>query len=232
MHDDNCFLIIPASGTGSRMNTDIPKQYLKLENGSTILAQSLETLLDMDQISGCVIAISDNDKYFMNSHYRSHPKLLATAKGGRERFHSVLNALSALIEFTKDDDRVRVHDAVRPCIKKQDVKRLISELQNHPIGGILAIKTIDTLKKIGNEDIVRTIERNKLYQAQTPQMFRIGLLKKALEKVVKDNDHITDEAEAIERLGHSIKIVSSSKSNIKITHSDDLKLAKYYLNQP
>ena len=78
---------------------------------------------------------------------------------------------------------------------------------------------------------VRTIERNKLYQAQTPQMFRIGLLKTALEKVVEDNDHITDEAEAIERLGHSIKIVLSSKSNIKITHSDDLKLANYYLNK-
>ena len=126
---------------------------------------------------------------------------------------------------------VGVHDAVRPCIKKEDVERLISELQNHPIGGILAVEAVDTLKKVGNEDVVRTIERNKLYQAQTPQMFRIGLLKTALEKVVEDNDHITDEAEAIERLGHSIKIVLSSKSNIKITHSDDLKLANYYLNK-
>ena len=124
-----------------------------------------------------------------------------------------------------------VHDAVRPCIKKEDVERLISELQNHPIGGILAVEAVDTLKKVGNEDVVRTIERNKLYQAQTPQMFRIGLLKTALEKVVENNDYITDDAEAIERLGHSIKIVSSSKSNIKITHSDDLKLANYYLNK-
>ena len=231
MHDDNCFLIIPASGSGSRMNTGIPKQYLKLENGLTILDQSLETLLGMDQISGCVIAISDNDKYFMNSHYYSHPKLLATANGGRERFHSVLNALITLIEFAEDNDWVLVHDAVRPCIKKEDVKRLIGELQNHPIGGILAIKAVDTLKKVSNEEVVITIERHKLYQAQTPQMFRIGLLKTALEKVVEDNNLITDEAEAIERLGHSIKIVSSSKSNIKITHSDDLKLANYYLNK-
>ena len=231
MHDDNCFLIIPASGIGSRMNTDTPKQYLKLENGLTILDQSLKTLLEMDQISGCVIAISDNDKYFMNSHYYSHPKLLATAKGGRERFHSVLNALSTLNEFAEDGDWVLVHDAVRPCIKKEDVERLIIELQNHPIGGILAVEVVDTLKKVGNEDIVATIERKKLYQAQTPQMFRIGLLKIALEKVLEDNDHITDEAEAIERLGHSIKIVLSSKSNIKITHSDDLKLANYYLNK-
>jgi 2-C-methyl-D-erythritol 4-phosphate cytidylyltransferase len=186
----------------------------------------------MDQISGFVVAISDDDEYFMTSSYYSHPKLLATAKGGRERFHSVLNALNTLIEFTKDDDWVLVHDAVRPCIKKEDVERLISELQNQPIGGILAVEVVDTLKKVGNEDFVRTIERNKLYQAQTPQMFRIGLLKQALEKVVEDNDHITDEAEAIERLGHSIKIVLSSKSNIKITHSDDLKLANYYLNKP
>ncbi len=231
MHDDNCFLIIPASGKGSRMNTVIPKQYLKLENGSTILDQSLQTLLDMDQISGCVVAISDNDEYFMTSPYYSHPKLLATAIGGPERFHSVLNALISLIEFAKDDDWVLVHDAVRPCIKKEDVEKLINELQNHPIGGILAVEVVDTLKKVGNEDVVRTIERNKLYQAQTPQMFRIKLLKKALEKVVEDNGYVTDEAEAIERLGHSIKIVSNSKSNIKITHNDDLKLANYYLNK-
>ena len=231
MHDDNCFLIIPASGKGSRMNTVIPKQYLKLENGSTILDQSLQTLLDMDQISGCVVAISDNDEYFMTSSYYSHPKLLATAIGGPERFHSVLNALISLIEFAKDDDWVLVHDAVRPCIKKEDVEKLINELQNHPIGGILAVEVVDTLKKVGNEDVVRTIERNKLYQAQTPQMFRIKLLKKALEKVVEDNGYVTDEAEAIERLGHSIKIVSNSKSNIKITHNDDLKLANYYLNK-
>ena len=232
MHDDNCFLIIPASGSGSRMNTDTPKQYLKLENGSTILDQSLETLLDMDQISGCVVAISDNDEFFMNSTYYSHPKLLATTTGGQERFHSVLNAIITLLEFAKKDDLLLVHDAVRPCIKKEDVERLINEVQNHPVGGILAAEVVDTLKKVGNEDIVRTIERNKLYQAQTPQMFRIGLLKKALEKVVEDNIHITDEAEAIERLGHSIKIVTNSKSNIKITHSDDLKLANYYLNKP
>jgi len=232
MHYDNCFLIIPASGSGSRMNTDTPKQYLKLENGSTILDQSLETLLDMDQISGCVVAISDNDEFFMNSTYYSHPKLLATAKGGQERFHSVLNAIITLLEFAKKDDWLLVHDAVRPCIKKEDVERLINEVQNHPVGGILAVEVVDTLKKVGSEDVVRTIERNKLYQAQTPQMFRIGLLKKALENVVEDNTHITDEAEAIERLGHSIKIVSNSKSNIKITHSDDLKLANYYLNKP
>ena len=75
-----------------------------------------------------------------------------------------------------------VHDAVRPCIKKEDVERLISELQNQPIGGILAVEVVDTLKKVGNEDAVRTIERNKLYQAQTPQMFRIGLLKQALRE--------------------------------------------------
>ena len=231
MHDDNCFLIIPASGKGSRMNTVIPKQYLKLENGSTILDQSLQTLLDMDQISGCVVAISDNDEYFMTSPYYFHPKLLATAIGGPERFHSVLNALISLIEFAKDDDWVLVHDAVRPCIKKEDVEKLINELQNHPIGGILAVEVVDTLKKVGNEDVVRTIERKKLYQAQTPQMFRIKLLKKALEKVVEDNGYVTDEAEAIERLGHSIKIVSNSKSNIKITHNDDLKLANYYLNK-
>ena len=231
MSDDNYYLIRPASGKGSRMNMPLPKQYLMLDNGSTVLDQSLATLLSIRQISGCVIAISEDDEHFSMSTFSSHDKILTTTIGGDERFHSVLNALNELVKFARKDDWVLVHDAVRPCIKKKDVERLIKVVDNDPVGGILATSIVDTLKMTKDENIVRTVNRNNLFHAQTPQMFRIGILKRALEEALLDKVHITDEAEAIERLGYSIKIIPNSKSNIKITHTDDLELANYYLNK-
>ena len=231
MSDDNYYLIMPASGKGSRMNMPLPKQYLMLDNGSTVLDQCLATLLSIRQISGCVIAISEDDEHFSMSTFSSHDKILTTTIGGDERFHSVLNALNELVKFARKDDWVLVHDAVRPCIKKKDVERLIKVVDNDPVGGILATSIVDTLKMTKDENIVRTVNRNNLFHAQTPQMFRIGILKRALEEALLDKVHITDEAEAIERLGYSIKIIPNSKSNIKITHTDDLELANYYLNK-
>ena len=231
MSDDNYYLIMPASGKGSRMNMPLPKQYLMLDNGSTVLDQSLATLLSIRQISGCVIAISEDDEHFSMSTFSSHDKILTTTIGGDERFHSVLNALNELVKFARKDDWVLVHDAVRPCIKKKDVERLIKVVDNNPVGGILATSIVDTLKMTKDEHIVSTVNRNNLFHAQTPQMFRIGILKRALEEALLDKVHITDEAEAIERLGYSIKIIPNSKSNIKITHTDDLELANYYLNK-
>ena len=229
MHNDNCYLIIPASGSGSRMNSEIPKQYLKLENGLTIVDQCLKTLLGIDQISGCVIALAEGDERFKDSSYYKHPKILGFALGGKERYHSVLSALNTLSEFASSNDWVLVHDAVRPCIKKTDVQNLIGEIFNHSVGGILATRAIDTIKKIKDKGEVSTIDRKKLYHAQTPQMFRFGILKEAINNAIEINNHITDESEAVEDLGHLIKIVTGSKSNIKITQEDDLELANYYL---
>ena len=211
------------------MGGDIPKQYVSV-CGKTVIEHTINNFIDREEIESICVSISESDKYWTTLPISKNKKIIMTV-GGSERYQSVYNGLSAIKDEVNNDDWVLVHDAVRPCIKKEDVERLINELQNHPIGGILAVEVVDTLKKVGNEDVVRTIERKKLYQAQTPQMFRIKLLKKALEKVVEDNGYVTDEAEAIERLGHSIKIVSNSKSNIKITHNDDLKLANYYLNK-
>ena len=149
--------------------------------------------------------------------------------GGKERYHSVLSALNTLSEFASSNDWVLVHDAVRPCIKKTDVENLIGEIFNHSIGGILATRAIDTIKKIKDKGEVLTIDRKKLYHAQTPQMFRFGILKEAINNAMEINNHITDESEAVEDLGHLIKIVTGSKSNIKITQEEDLELANYYL---
>lgn len=225
----NCFLIIPASGNGSRMKTTIPKQYLRLENGLSILDQSLKTLLKMDDIIGCVVAISQDDEHFQTSAYQKHGKMLAIAEGGKERFHSVLNALKTLSEFANEDDWVLVHDAVRPCIKVSDVQSLINELRDESYGGILATPVLDTLKLANDGEVQKTVDREGLFQAQTPQMFKFGVLTKALESVISNNTHITDEAEAVSRMGGKVKIVIGSESNIKITVADDLHLANYYI---
>jgi 2-C-methyl-D-erythritol 4-phosphate cytidylyltransferase len=229
MNNDNYYLVMPASGIGKRMKSEIPKQYLKLENDLTIIDQCLKTLLEIDNISGFVIALSEKDTLFKSSIYFNHSKMLATAKGGKERFHSVLNALNSLENIAKPNDWVLVHDSVRPCVKKIDIEMLINEASNHPTGGILATSVVDTIKQVDVDGEVSTIDRKKLYKAQTPQMFRYGILKSALDSAIKLDKHITDESEAIENLGYSIKIVIGSSSNIKITQSDDLKLANHYL---
>ena len=229
MNNDNYYLVMPASGMGKRMKSETPKQYLKLSNGLTIIDQCLKTLLKVDVISGFVIALSEKDTLFKSSLYFNHSKMLASTKGGRERFNSVLNALNSLAKIAKPNDWILVHDSVRPCVKKIDIEMLINEVSNHQTGGILATGVVDTIKQVAIDGKVSTIDRSKLFKAQTPQMFRYGVLKDALENAVKLNHNITDESEAIENLGYSIKIVVGSSSNIKITQIDDLEQANHYL---
>jgi|TARA_B110000027_G_scaffold25132_1_gene27511 2-C-methyl-D-erythritol 4-phosphate cytidylyltransferase len=229
MNNDNYYLVMPASGMGKRMKSETPKQYLKLSNGLTIIDQCLKTLLKVDVISGFVIALSEKDTLFKSSIYFNHSKMLASAEGGKERFNSVLNALNSLAKIAKPNDWILVHDSVRPCVKKIDIEMLINEVSNHQTGGILATGVVDTIKQVAINGKVSTIDRSKLFKAQTPQMFRYGVLKDALENAVKLNHNITDESEAIENLGYSIKIVVGSSSNIKITQIDDLEQANHYL---
>ena len=229
MNNDNYYLVMPASGMGKRMKSETPKQYLKLSNGLTIIDQCLKTLLKVDVISGFVIALSEKDTLFKSSIYFNHSKMLASAEGGKERFNSVLNALNSLAKIAKPNDWILVHDSVRPCVKKIDIEMLINEVSNHQTGGILATGVVDTIKQVAINGKVSTIDRSKLFKAQTPQMFRYGILKDALENAVKLNHNITDESEAIENLGYSIKIVVGSSSNIKITQIDDLEQANHYL---
>ena len=138
MNNDNYYLIMPASGIGGRMKSEIPKQYLKLGNDLTIMDQCLKTLLEVDKITGFVIALSEKDTLFKSSIYFNHSKMIATTKGGKERFHSVLNALNSLAKIAKPNDWILVHDSVRPCVKKIDIEMLINEVSNHQTGGILA----------------------------------------------------------------------------------------------
>lgn len=229
MNKDKYFLVVPASGIGQRMNSTIPKQYIILENGLTILDQCLNTILSNELISGFIVALDKKDSHFKSSDFAKDPKLISIATGGEERFHSVLNALNALDQTAKPNDWVLVHDAVRPCIRKEDINKLIEEVADDKVGGILANRIVDTVKQKNNGGLVSTIDRQKLYIAQTPQMFRYAILKDSIEKAIKSNMHITDESEALESLNYSIRIVEGSSSNIKITTQEDIHLANYFL---
>lgn len=231
MPTDHCYLVVPASGIGTRMKTSISKQYLQLDNGLSVLDQSLSTLLNIDKIKGCVVAIAKQDTLFKSSKFYHHPKLLSVAVGGDERYHSVINALNTLKPFVQDNDWVLVHDAARPCINTQDVENLIQQLEGQKIGGLLATKVVDTIKKSKLNMAESTVDRTNLWQAQTPQMYRFGLLLKALNSAHNEGAHITDEASAIERMGLNSLLIESSKTNLKITNPEDLALANFYLNQ-
>jgi 2-C-methyl-D-erythritol 4-phosphate cytidylyltransferase len=227
MSTEKYFLIIPAAGIGMRMKSKIPKQYLILENKLSILDQTLQTLLSIKKIKSCIVAINKNDNQFIKSKFYNHHKL-STVIGGKQRFYSVINALNSLKSIANNKDWILVHDAVRPCIKTSEVNKLITQLKNHKTGGILATIATDTIKQ-KNKNTIKTINRDNIWYAQTPQMYRFDILLKALENAVAKNLKITDESQAIETLGLETELVSASKNNIKITNKEDLKLANFYL---
>ncbi len=229
--------IVPAAGVGKRMNANCPKQYLplstqNLENltvACTVIEQTLHRLIFADIFERIVVAISADDAYWPDLPISTHTKILC-AQGGKERADSVLNALHALDGIANADDWVLVHDAARPCITKEDIHLLISTLREDDVGGILALSSHDTLKEVHGNHIISTLDRNVIWRALTPQMFRYGLLKKALE-ASQGSDAVTDEASALEMQGFTPRIVEGRSDNIKITRPEDLSLAQFYLTK-
>ncbi len=229
--------IVPAAGVGKRMNANCPKQYLPLftENTAhstdtyTVIEQTLRRLIEADIFDKIVVAISKDDAYWSDLPISTHTKILRT-QGGKERADSVLNALLALDGVASFDDWVLVHDAARPCITKEDIHLLISTLCEDDVGGILALSSHDTLKEVHGNHIISTLDRNVIWRALTPQMFRYGLLKQALE-ATQGNGAVTDEASALEMQGLTPKIVEGRSDNIKITRPEDLALAQFYLTK-
>jgi len=222
--------IVPAAGVGKRMNANRPKQYLLLSETQTVLEHTLTRLCDAQIFEKIVVAISDGDEYWDDLPISKHDKIIR-ANGGKERADSVLNALTAIESQANLKDWVLVHDAARPCITTHDIHNLIAELRDDEMGGILALSSHDTLKDVDDDNqIVSTLNRNRIWRALTPQMFRYGALKSALE-FTQGNAEITDEASALEAQGFSPKIVEGRSDNIKITRPEDLALAQFYLAQ-
>jgi 2-C-methyl-D-erythritol 4-phosphate cytidylyltransferase len=226
-HSINFWAVVPAAGVGKRMNADRPKQYLELA-GKTVIEHTLLRLLSAEVFTAVAVAISEEDPYWPDLDVSAHKKII-TAAGGKERADSVLSALKAIRTVASDDDWVLVHDAARPCITTIDIHHLIDSLKTDEIGGILALSSYDTLKSVqGDNIIVGTLDRSHIWRALTPQMFRYGLLKNALE-AAEGNAAITDEASALELQGMQPKIVEGRPDNIKITRPEDLALAQFYM---
>jgi 2-C-methyl-D-erythritol 4-phosphate cytidylyltransferase len=222
--------ILPAAGVGRRMGSAIPKQYLDLA-GRTVIEHTLEIFLADERIRAIVVALDPADGYWNDTRYAAHPKVIRAA-GGAERCHSVRNALTALADCAHEHDWVLVHDAARPCLQATDLDHLIAELRDDAVGGLLGIPVRDTMKRAAPDGrVAATVERTSLWHAYTPQMFRLGLLRDALDAAVAAGAVVTDDASALERLGYAPRLIEGHADNIKITRAEDLPLAQFYLQQ-
>ncbi|MBT3347166.1 MAG: 2-C-methyl-D-erythritol 4-phosphate cytidylyltransferase [Thiotrichales bacterium] len=236
--------VIPAAGVGSRMKSNCPKQYLTLKSSKSLESTVIETSVQsiFGKVSGVVVAVSEQDSYWAKLEWRGvsdeQRTRLHSVHGGAERADSVLNALIYLLDTSKlgaENDWVLVHDAARPCLTAKDLNSLIKQLEGSAVGGILAAPLNDTIKRTapsmsgvesGMSEIIETVERSGLWRALTPQMFRLGMLRRALEKCKAEGVVVTDDAQAIEKLGYSPIVVEGSATNIKITNPGDISVAE------
>ena len=215
--------ILPAAGVGQRMGAPIPKQYLDLA-GKPVIQHSIETLLQVSAVDSVTVALNPADTHFANLDLPGDR--IRTIKGGDSRQQSVLNGLVSLESSANDDDWVLVHDAVRPCVLVQDIEKLLGEVSDHPIGGLLATPQDNTLKlSDGSNHAIETVDRSAYWQALTPQVFRYAALKHAIQKAIESNKPVTDEASAIEAQGSKPLLVEGDRNNIKLTRESDLYLA-------
>lgn len=214
------------------MAAAMPKQYLPLA-GQPVVVHALMALLDHPRIAGAVVAISADDEHWPAVAATLAPtKPLRIVAGGAERAHSVLHGLIALQEWAAPEDWVLVHDAARPCLHREDVDRLLTELADDPVGGLLAVPVRDTLKQADARGrVAATVDRSSLWHALTPQMFRLGMLHDALAAALASGRLITDEAAALEAAGFAPRLIAGRADHLKITRPEDLTLAEFYLTR-
>lgn len=216
--------IVPAAGIGCRMESQLPKQYLKI-GAMTILEHTLQKLLTHSKISEVVVVINKEDELFSTLDVASKVKV---TYGGETRADSVLAGLNLVAE----NKWALVHDAARPCVTHQDITKLINRVLQEDKGGILAMPLSDTIKQAdtNNPDTINhSVDRTYLWGAATPQLFNAGELKACLNRALNNHVAITDEASAIEYCGGHPLLVECRRDNIKITCPEDLNLARYYL---
>ncbi len=220
------YAIDPAAGSGSRFGAEKPKQYLDLL-GRPLIFHTLAALCACPDIERVWVVLAPDDPWWPRTDWSELGSKLETVRcGGATRAESVSNGLQAAAMVAADDDWVLVHDAARPCLSPAMLDALFDELAKDPVGGILAVPVADTLKRADAEQRVAATEpRDGLWQAQTPQMFRYGLLCDALQKC-RD---VTDEAGAVEALGLRPKLVRGDATNLKVTYPADLPLAAMIL---
>ncbi len=220
------FALVPAAGQGTRLGDALPKQYLPLA-GRPMMFHALEALAAVPRIDHVIAILSPLDRHWGAHDWSLLPeKVEALFAGGATRGKSVANALDLLEGRAAEDDWVLVHDAARPCLARALVEQFLDEVGEDPVGGLLAMPLADTLKR-GEESmrVAETIPRTGLWRAQTPQMFRYGLLRRGLAREAR----ATDEAQAVESLGQMPRIVQGQSANIKVTFADEMALAEMIL---
>lgn len=222
-------VIVPAAGVGLRFGADCPKQYLPLL-GKPLIFHALKVLCQAHKVEAVWVVLSPEDRYWdtFGCWASLGPRLQVLRCGGATRATSVANGLLHLQQQKVDANAwVLVHDAARPCLSSDNLHHLIDSLQADPVGGLLAVPVADTLKRSDTSGAVtETVPRDGLWQAQTPQMFRLSLLCQALAQHIT----VTDEAGAIEAMGLQPKLVTSESFNLKVTYPADLVLAAAILN--
>lgn len=220
------FAIVPAAGHGTRIGDPVPKQYLPVA-GHPMMYHSIAALAAVHRIERIFVVLSPMDRHWAQHDWsRVHAKVETLHGGGAHRPETVLNALKALEGRAAKDDWILVHDAARPCIGTELVEQFLDEMGDDPIGGLLGMPVADTLKRAEEgQRVMETIPRVGLWRAQTPQMFRYDMLKRGLER----KPDATDEAQAIEALGHAPRLVEGENNNLKVTFAEDLQLAEMIL---
>lgn len=240
--------VVPAAGRGSRFDlqdpavarvfaasgvaADAPKQYAPL-SGSSVIGWSLQPLTAEDRIAGIVVTLAADDEIWSGVAASIDARKLRLGIGGTNRQDSVVNGLRLLADVAAPDDWALVHDAARPCLSRADLTRLLDALDNGApgadVGAVLAAPIVDTVKRERDGVIVETVDRQGLWRALTPQVFRFAPLLRALESAQHQGITVTDEAQAMERLGQRGILVGGSPFNIKITRAADLALASQIL---
>ena len=218
--------LIPAAGSGQRAAAGAPKQYAPL-CGRPMLWHAVRAVC-VPPVQTVFVVLAPGDSAFAAHDWSAfEDRLEPLYCGGETRRDSVYNGLVAATAAMDADDWVLVHDAARPCLPAGDLEKLLREAQNDEVGAILALPVAETVKTGWNGRIESTADRSRLWLAQTPQMFRAGLLMQALQRA----KHVTDEAAAVEQLGLKPRLVPGSRENLKVTWPEDLAIAEGILKR-
>jgi 2-C-methyl-D-erythritol 4-phosphate cytidylyltransferase len=215
--------VIAAAGRATRFGGPVPKPYLRIA-GATLLEHCLRRFGRLPGVAGGAVVLATGDRRYERLPAALRRRVVAV-EGGETRAASVLNGLRSLITAAPDD-WVLVHDAARPCVPADDLRALLAACRRDAVGGILAAPVADTLKQADDDGrSLRTLPRERLWRAQTPQMFRVGLLVRALAEAQAAGFEPTDEAAAIEKQGLRPRLVEGSPLNVKVTRPGDLAFA-------
>jgi len=226
----SAFALIPAAGSGTRLAAEAPKQYAPLA-GRPMLWHAVRAVC-VPQVESVFVVLAPGDTAFAAHDWSAFDgRLEPLYCGGETRRDSVYNGLVAAMAAVQADDWMLVHDAARPCLPRKDLESLMRETQSDQVGGILALPIAETVKRVAKDEggaqrVAATEDRSQLWLAQTPQMFRAGLLVQALQRA---KGTPTDEAAAVEQMGLKPRLVAGSRENLKVTWPEDLAIAESIL---